>query len=81
MSIAVAAVSLAAIPRWVAGRSLAAFQASISGGIAIGSWGWGRLTDAAGVEVALLVSGGLMMLSPLLGFWLGMPPVGAMQIV
>src|SRR5882757_11324515 len=37
-------------PRWVAGRSLAAFQASIAGGIALGSWGWGRLTDAAGVE-------------------------------
>src|SRR3978361_412995 len=43
-------------PRWVAGRSLAAFQASISGGIAIGSWGWGRLTDAGGVETALLGS-------------------------
>src|SRR6202008_3135755 len=38
-------------PRWVAGRSLAAFQASISGGIAVGSWGWGHLTDAAGVEI------------------------------
>jgi hypothetical protein len=64
-------------PRWVAGRSLAAFQASIAGGIAIGSWGWGRLTDAAGVETALLVSAGLMVASPLLGLWLGMPPVGA----
>ena len=47
-------------PRWVAGRSLAAFQASIAGGIAIGSWGWGHLTDIAGVEIALLVSAGLM---------------------
>src|SRR5450631_583686 len=64
-------------PRWVAGRSLAAFQASIAGGIAIGSWGWGRLTDAAGVETALLVSAGLMFASPLLGLWLRMPPVGA----
>jgi predicted MFS family arabinose efflux permease len=64
-------------PRWVAGRSLAAFQASIAGGIAIGSWGWGHLTDAAGVETALLVSAGLMALSPLLGIWLRMPPVGA----
>jgi predicted MFS family arabinose efflux permease len=54
-------------PRWVAGRSLAAFQASIAGGIAIGSWGWGHLTDYAGVETALLVSAGLMLLSPLLG--------------
>jgi MFS family permease len=64
-------------PRWVAGRSLAAFQASIAGGIAIGSWGWGRLTDLAGVEVALLVSGALMLASPLLGLLLPMPFVGA----
>jgi predicted MFS family arabinose efflux permease len=64
-------------PRWVAGRSLAAFQASIAGGIAIGSWGWGHLTDAAGVEAALLVSAGLMLVSPLLGLWLRMPPIGA----
>ena len=64
-------------PRWVAGRSLAAFQASIAGGIAMGSWGWGRLTDAAGVETALLVSAVLMFASPLLALWLRMPPVGA----
>jgi MFS family permease len=63
-------------PRWVAGRSLAAFQAAIAGGIAIGSWGWGHLTDAAGVEAALLVSGGLMLLLPLLGLLLPMPRVG-----
>jgi predicted MFS family arabinose efflux permease len=64
-------------PRWVAGRSLAAFQASIAGGIAIGSWGWGRLTDAVGVEAALLVSAALMLASPLLGLWLRMPRIGA----
>jgi MFS family permease len=64
-------------PRWVAGRSLAAFQAAISGGIALGSWGWGRLTDAAGVETALLVSAALMFVSPLLGLFLQMPRVGA----
>ena len=64
-------------PRWVAGRALAAFQAAIAGGIAIGSWGWGHLTDIAGVETALLVSAGLMVASPLLGLWLGMPRVGA----
>jgi MFS family permease len=64
-------------PRWVAGRSLAAFQASISGGIAIGSWGWGHLTDLAGVETALLAAAAAMLVSPLLGFWLTMPPIGA----
>jgi Transmembrane secretion effector len=64
-------------PRWVAGRSLAAFQASISGGIAVGSWGWGHLTDATGVEIALLVAAALMLLSPLLGLLLPMPRIGA----
>jgi MFS family permease len=64
-------------PRWVAGRSLAAFQAAIAGGIAIGSWGWGHLTDVVGVESALLVSGAAMFLSPLFGLWLRMPPTGA----
>jgi hypothetical protein len=64
-------------PRWVAGRSLAAFQASIAGGIAIGSWCWGYLTDHVGVEYALLTSAGAMLLSPLLGLWLRMPPIGA----
>jgi MFS family permease len=65
-------------PRWVAGRSLAAFQAAIAGGVGLGSWGWGRLTDAGGVETALLVSAGAMLLLPLIGaLWLRMPPVGS----
>jgi predicted MFS family arabinose efflux permease len=64
-------------PRWVAGRSLAAFQASIAGGIAIGAWGWGHLTDYAGVETALLCSGTLMLLLSLIGVVLPLPRVGA----
>ena len=64
-------------PRWVAGRSLAAFQASISGGIALGSWGWGRLTDAAGVEIALLVSAAPDVPLAAVGLFLRMPRVGA----
>ncbi|MCC8946636.1 MFS transporter [Bradyrhizobium sp. Arg62] len=64
-------------PRWVAGRALATYLASYSSGIAFGSWGWGRLTDAAGVETALLVSAVLMLLSPLLGLWLRMPRISA----
>lgn len=64
-------------PRWVAGRSLAMYQAAFSGGIAIGGWGWGRLTDVAGVDIALLVSAACMLISPLLGIWLRMPRIGA----
>lgn len=64
-------------PRWVAGRSLAAYQAVSSGGIAVGSWGWGYLTDSAGVNTALLAAAALMLLSPLLGLWLPMPRINA----
>ncbi|WP_082190701.1 MFS transporter [Bradyrhizobium pachyrhizi] len=70
------AIQLSA-PRWVAGRSFAAYEAAISGGIAIGSWGWGRLTDDAGVAVALLASSALTLLSPLIGLQLRMPRIGA----
>ncbi|WP_027574554.1 MFS transporter [Bradyrhizobium sp. WSM1743] len=62
-------------PRWVAGRALAAYQAASSGGIAVGSWAWGHLTDVAGVETALLVSAALLFVSPVLGRWLQMPSI------
>ncbi|MGY3361921.1 putative MFS family arabinose efflux permease [Bradyrhizobium sp. GM0.4] len=62
-------------PRWVAGRSVAAWQAAFSGGLAVGSWGWGTLTDAVGVDNSLLVSAALMLLLPLLRRWLRMPVI------
>ncbi|MDA9521324.1 MFS transporter [Bradyrhizobium sp. CCBAU 11434] len=64
-------------PRWVAGRALAAYQAAGSGGIALGSWGWGHLTNIGGVQTALLVSAAMMLASPLIGLWLPMPRIGA----
>jgi hypothetical protein len=64
-------------PRWVSGRALAAYQAAGSGGIAVGAWGWGYLTDFAGVEAALLIAAALMLASPLIGLRLRMPRVGA----
>jgi MFS family permease len=63
-------------PRWVAGRALAAFQAAIAGGIAVGSWGWGHVANSAGVGETLLISGAAMFVSPLIGFWLTMPAAG-----
>lgn len=62
-------------PRWVAGRSLAAFQAAAAGGIGVGSWIWGHLADGIGVEGALLVSGVAMFVSPVLGIWMRMPSI------
>jgi MFS family permease len=67
-------VQLAA-PRWVAGRALAAYQAAITGGIALGSWMWGSIANVIGVEGALLISGTALVASPLLGLWMRMPTV------
>jgi len=64
-----------AAPRWVAGRALAAYQAAIAGGIAIGSWIWGTAAGLVGVEGALLASGAALILSALLGLWMRMPTV------
>ena len=64
-------------PHWVTGRALAAYQAAGTGGVAVGSWGWGHLTDVAGIETALLVSAALMMASSLIGLWRRMPRISA----
>jgi MFS family permease len=64
-----------AAPRWVAGRALAAYQAAIAGGIALGSWIWGSTASAIGVKGALLISGVALVSSSLLGFWMRMPLV------
>jgi len=62
-----------AAPRWVAGRALAAYQAAISGGIALGSWAWGSTANVIGVEGAMLISGATLFASAVLGLWMRMP--------
>lgn len=62
-------------PRWVSGRALAAFQASISGGVAVGAWLWGATAKAMGVSDALIIAGFALALSALLGRWMRMPQV------
>ncbi len=60
-------------PRWVAGRALAAYQAAIAGGVAIGSWLWGFVANGIGVDKALLIAATVMFVSPVLAIWLRMP--------
>ena len=57
-------------PRWVAGRALAMFQASIAGGIALGAWTWGTIAQAHSVPTALKLSALVLALLPLLGLLL-----------
>ena len=41
-------------PRWVVGRALSLYQMAAFGGMAGGSWAWGRVAEASGLEAALL---------------------------
>ncbi len=41
-------------PRWVVGRALSLYQMAVFGGMASGSWLWGRVAEAQSVERALL---------------------------
>jgi MFS family permease len=70
------AIQLSA-PRWVAGRTLAAFQMAVAGGIAIGSWCWGHLAQWFDVSTSLAASAILMALIACLGRWLRMPSIEA----
>lgn len=76
MTIYNVAVQMSA-PRWVAGRALAAFQASVAGGVAIGSWVWGSVSHSLGVSMALLLAGAAMAASPMLSRWMRMPSIGS----
>lgn len=60
-------------PRWVSGRALSAFQATISGGVATGSWLWGALAGPFGVGTAMFCAAGALALLPLLAIWFPMP--------
>jgi len=62
-------------PRWVTGRLVAAFQASMAGGIAVGSWFWGFATQSFGVQAALICAAVLMVALLVLGIPLRIPNI------
>src|SRR3546814_4028715 len=65
-------------PRWVAGRTLATFQAATAGGIALGGWAWGRAATEIGLSGALYASEALLVaVALILGRWMPMPVVKA----
>ena len=61
------------VPRWVAGRALAGYQAAIAGGVALGAWLWGEVAADIGLVLSLLISGVVTAASAQLGRWLPMP--------
>ncbi|RXZ32261.1 MFS transporter [Sphingomonas desiccabilis] len=62
-----------ASPRWVVGRTLALYQMSAFGGMALGSWLWGNVTERAGVDIALLTAAGVSLACLAIGFRFPLP--------
>ncbi|MEZ5798793.1 MAG: MFS transporter [Paracoccaceae bacterium] len=69
-----------ATPRWVVGRALAIYQTSAFGGMALGAWGWGALSESASVPVALYVAAGLLVAGAVLGMLLPMPDLNDVNL-
>jgi MFS family permease len=68
LSIALISVSVQlSVPRWVAARAIAGYQASLTGGIALGAWIWGRVAAHWSIELAYFASGAALCLTPLIG--------------
>ncbi|WP_174274115.1 MFS transporter [Sphingomonas bacterium] len=67
-------------PRWVTARALSWYQSSLTGGIAIGAWLWGRVATDHGVGAAMIASGAAMILTPLIGLLMPMPRMLASAI-
>lgn len=60
-------------PRWVLGRALALYQTAAFGGMAIGSWLWGRVAESHGLGEALVAAALAMLASGAVGLRLPLP--------
>ena len=61
------------VPRWVTGRAVAVYQTLTFGGMALGAWMWGELAHRYGLPAALASTGGVLLVSLVLGRFLPMP--------
>lgn len=67
-------------PRWVVGRALALYQTATFGGMALGAWLWGLQAETYGVERALLIAAGLMLVGAVVGLRFPMPALKALNL-
>ncbi|WP_226781257.1 MFS transporter [Oceaniglobus trochenteri] len=54
-------------PRWILGRALSMHQTTVFGGMAIGAWMWGRVSDEWSTTAALLVATAILVCGIVLG--------------
>ncbi|MGE3690841.1 MAG: MFS transporter [Novosphingobium sp.] len=62
-------------PRWVTARALSLYSASLTGGIAIGAWFWGRIAGWQDVTFAIVASAAAVAATLILGWLLPLPRV------
>ncbi len=60
-------------PRWVTARALSLYSASLTGGIAIGAWMWGRVASMHDVTFAIVASAIAVAATLILGWLLPLP--------
>ena len=60
-------------PRWVTARALSLYSSALTGGIAIGAWGWGSLVAPLGLEKVFLFAGATVMVTTLTGVIFPLP--------
>jgi hypothetical protein len=69
-----------ASPRWVVARAIALYQMAAFGGMAGGSWVFGRLADDHGVAVALLAAAAAQLLTVAAGFFSRLPAISQLNL-
>jgi MFS family permease len=69
-----------ASPRWVVARALALYQMAAFGGMAAGSWLFGSLADAQGVDVALIAAAAAQIAGLLLAFRYALPQIEGLDL-
>ena len=67
-------------PRWVVARALALYQTAVFGGMAAGSWVWGGIAGAQGVDAAMASAAGLLIFGAVVGYWFSQPEFGKLDL-
>jgi MFS family permease len=67
-------------PRWVLGRMIALFMTFIFGGMALGSWTWGAVSETYGLQTAFLFAAAVLVVGFLWGLRFPIQPYGDLNL-
>ncbi|EIE50412.1 major facilitator superfamily transporter [Citreicella sp. 357] len=67
-------------PRWVVGRAIALYQSASFGGMALGSWLWGAVSDGQSLRIALVGAAMTMAVAALVGLRRALPEYGNLDL-